>query len=127
VLVAMVVLNIGEGCAEAFMKPYLAKHGGLPSHDLPGLEAFEMPAVLIMLVGLICLGIAVFRARVLPRWIGALFVLSPLAGVAGLPGGAGLISDYLAFAALFAVGVHTLRSARNAEMTAPAIPVAASV
>jgi hypothetical protein len=125
-LVPLVVLNIGEGCVEAFVKPYLAKHGGLPNHDLAGLEAFETPAVLMLLVGLICLGIAVFRARVLPRWVGVAFILSPLVGVAGLSGAAGLISDYLAFAALFAVGVHTLRPGHLTEPVETAIPVAAT-
>jgi hypothetical protein len=115
ILIPMVVLNIGEGCVEAFVKPYLTKHGGLPSSDLPGLDAFEAPALLTMLVGLICLGIAVFRSRTLPRWVGVLFILSPLVGLAGLSGSAGLASDYLAFAALFAVGVHTLRSQTGAQ------------
>lgn len=127
VLVPLVVLNIGEGCIEGFVKPYLAKHGGLPSHDLPGLAAFEAPALLILVVGMICLGVAVFRARLLPRWIGVAFIITPLLGVARLPGGAGLIADYLLFVALFAVGVHTLRPRRDVEPAATAIPLAARV
>jgi hypothetical protein len=126
VFVPLVVLNIGEGCIEAFVKPYLAKHGGLPSHDVPGLDAFEIPALLILLVGMICLGIAVFRARVLPRWVGAAFILVPLLGVAGLPGGAALIGDYLLFVALFAVAVHTLRSQPRLEPAAAAEPLPAT-
>jgi hypothetical protein len=108
VLVPIVVLNIGEGCLEAFAKPYLADHGGIPD-NLAGLTAFEAPALLIMLIGLICLGVAVFRARVLPRWVGAFFVVSPLPAMFGLSGGAALISDYLAFAGLFLVAVYALR------------------
>jgi hypothetical protein len=127
VLVPLVVLNVGEGCVEAFVKPYLAKHGGLPKHDLPGLAAFEIPALLVLLVGMICLGVAVFRARVLPRWVGVAFILTPLLGVAGIPGGAGLISDYLLFVALFAVGVHTLRSQRGLEPAATAVQMAEAV
>jgi membrane protein implicated in regulation of membrane protease activity len=126
-LVPLVVLDVGEGCVEAFVKPYLAKHGGLPSHDLPGLEGFEMPAVLTLVVGLVCLGIAVFRAGVLPRWVGVAFIVSPVAGIAGLSGGAGLISDYLAFLGLFAVGVHTLRAASSVGPARPAVPVPSGV
>ncbi len=122
VLVPLVVLNVGEGCIEGFVKPYFATHGGLLKNDLPGLAAFEVPALLVLLVGMICLAVAVFRARVLPRWVGASFILVPLLGMAGLPGGAGLISDYLLFVALFAVGVHTLRSAPRAEPVTIPIP-----
>ncbi len=123
-LVPLVVLNVGEGCLEAFVKPYLAAHGGLPSSDLPGLAAFEAPALLAVLVGLVCLAVAVFRARVLPRWVGVLFILSPLLGVAGIPGGAGLISDYLLFVALFAVGLQALRSGRVVDVAAMTVPLA---
>ncbi len=126
VLVPLVVLNIGEGCVEAFVKPYLAKHGGLPMHDLPGLAAFEIPALLVLLVGMTCLGVAVFRARVLPRWVGVAFILAPLLGAAGFPGAAGLISDYLLFVALFAVGLHTLQSGRGVEAAAAPVPLAAT-
>lgn len=127
VLVPLVVLNVGEGCVEAFVKPYFATHGGLLQQDLPGLDAFELPALLILLPGMICLGIAVFRARVLPRWVGVLFLLTPLLAVAGIPGGAGLIPDYLLFVALFAVGVHTLRSGHGVEPATAPIPQAATV
>jgi membrane protein implicated in regulation of membrane protease activity len=127
VLVPLVVLNVGEGVVEAFVKPYLATHGGLPKHDLPGLAAFEIPALLVLLLGMICLGVAVFRARVLPRWVGVAFIVAPLLGVAGIPGGAGLIPDYLLFVALFAVGVHTLQSQRLVDRSAKAIPMGATV
>lgn len=126
VFLPLVILDIGEGTVEGFVKPYLTKHGGLPKNDLPGLTAFEAPALLLLIVGMICLGIAVLRARVLPRWVGVAFILSPVFGVAGLPGGAALVSDYLAFAALFAVGVHTLRTGRDVEPSTSPVPVAAT-
>jgi hypothetical protein len=123
-LVPLVILNIGEGSVEAFVKPYLADHGGSPKDDLPGLAAFEAPALLIVLVGMICLAAAVFRARILPWWVGALFIVAPLVAVAGLPGGAGLISDYALFVGLFAVGVTALRSPADAyrdEVRSPSL------
>ncbi|HET9186387.1 MAG TPA: hypothetical protein VFN80_00415 [Acidothermaceae bacterium] len=115
IVVPLAVLNVGEGTVEGFVKPYLAKHGGIPKDDLPGLLAFEAPALVIVLVGMICLGVAVLRARVLPRWVGVAFFVVPVLGVAGIPGAAGLVSDYLLFVALFAVGVHALRSPREVE------------
>lgn len=118
VVVPLVILNVGEGTVEGFVKPYLAKHGGIPKDELPDLLAFESPALLIVLVGMICLGVAVLRARVLPRWVGVAFLIVPVIGVAGIPGAAGLISDYLLFVALFAVGVHALRSTREVEGSA---------
>jgi hypothetical protein len=39
--VPMVILNVGEGCVEAFVKPYLADHGGIAKDELAGLTAFE--------------------------------------------------------------------------------------
>jgi hypothetical protein len=117
VLIPLVILNVGEGCIEGFVKPYLATHGGLPSHDLPGLAAWEAPGLLIMLVGMICLGVGTWRAGVLPRWVAVLFVVTPLLGAVGISGAAGLIPDYLLFVSLFTVGVHALRSGHQ---TAPA-------
>lgn len=109
VLVPLVVLNIGEGAIEGFAKPYLADRGGYPSADLPGLAGFEAPALLIMIPGLICLGVAVFRAGVLPRFVGVLLIISPLLGIAGLPGAAALLSDWVLFAALCTMGVGAVR------------------
>ena len=117
--VPLAVLNVGEGAIEGFAKPYLAHHGGIPAEDLPGLVGFETPAVLIMLGGLICLGIAVLRARELPWWVGALFIASPVLGAIGLPGLAGLISDYLCFVALFVVAVHVLRTTDRYDSEPP--------
>ncbi len=122
VLVPLVILNVGEGCVEGFVKPYLAKHGGLPNHDLPGLDVFEAPALIVLLIGMICLGIAVFRAGVLPRWTGVAFILTPVLGVAGLSGGASLIPDYLLFVTLFAVAVFVLRR-DSADTSTPVVPL----
>jgi hypothetical protein len=110
VLLPLVVLNVGEGSIEAFVKPYFTTHGGLPKHDLPGLAAFEAPALVVVLVGMVCLGVAVFRARVLPRWVAALFVVTPLLSVVGLSGAVSLVPDYLLFLALFVVGVAAIRT-----------------
>lgn len=107
--VALVMLNIGEGTTEAFVKPYLVAHGGIPSQEPSGFAVFETIALVPVLVGLVCLGIAVLRARTLPRWIGAAFIVSAILGVAGLPGGWSLLSDYILFAALLAVGGYVLR------------------
>lgn len=126
ILVPLAILNVGEGTIEGFVKPYLAKHGGIPVDDLPGLMLFEAPALLVMLVGMVCLGIAVLRARALPRWIGALFVVVPFLGAAGLQGAISLLPDYLLFVALFAVGITQLRTARTLK-PAPAVTHSESV
>lgn len=112
VFVPLVVLNIGEGTVEGFVKPYLAKHGGIPTNDLPGLTAYEIPALLVMLVGMVCLGIAVLRARALPRWIGVVFLVVPFLGAAGMQGAISLLPDYLLFLGLAAVGITQLVQAR---------------
>ncbi|MBV9831032.1 MAG: hypothetical protein JOZ82_05505, partial [Marmoricola sp.] len=70
---------------------------------------YEIPALLVLLVGMVCLGIAVLRARVLPRWVGVLFLVVPFLGAAGLRGAVSLLPDYLLFVGLFAVGVIELR------------------
>jgi hypothetical protein len=109
ILVPLAILNIGEGTVEGFVKPYLATHGGIPTDDLGGLTAFEVPALLVMLVGMVCLGIAVLRARTLPRWVAVLFIVVPFLGAAGLRGAVSLLPDYLLFLGLFTVGATQLR------------------
>ncbi|HET8603598.1 MAG TPA: hypothetical protein VFM09_06695 [Marmoricola sp.] len=121
ILVPLVVLNVGEGTVEGFVKPYLATHGGIPATDLPGLTAYEVPALLTMLVGMVCLGVAMLRARTLPRWIGVLFLVVPLLGAAGLQGAISLLPDYLLFLGLFAIGALQLR---EGHAPAPATAVA---
>jgi hypothetical protein len=112
VLVPLVILNVGEGTVEGFVKPYQASHGGIPAHDLPGLTLYEVPALLVLLVGMVCLGVAVLRVRSLPRWVGVLFLVVPFLGAAGLQGAVSLLPDYLLYLALFTVGLTQLRETR---------------
>jgi hypothetical protein len=114
----LVMLNLAEGCYEAFIKPYLATHGGVPGNPPGGFAIFEDIALVFLLAGLICLGIAVIRARVFPRWTGALFIVSPFLSVLGLPGPLAELSDYLAFVALATIGLHAVRT--QTEHPAPA-------
>lgn len=118
--VPLTILNLGEGTIEGFVKPYLAKHGGIPADDLPGLIWFEAPALLVMLAGMVCLGIAVLRAGTLPRWVGVLFLVVPFLGAAGMQGATSLLPDYLLFLALFTVGIIQLQATRTPQPT-PAI------
>jgi hypothetical protein len=62
IFVTMTALNVTEGVVEAYVKPYLATHGGIPD-SAAGLDMFENVALLFLVIGLICLGIAVIRAR----------------------------------------------------------------
>jgi hypothetical protein len=112
---ALIMLNISEGCYEAFVKPYLATHGGVPADDPGGLAVWEY-AALLPLLGLVCLGIAVIRARVFPRWVGVLFIASPFAAIPRLPGPLAELSDYLAFIAIATIGLQVVR-ARTRHLT----------
>ncbi len=120
IFATLAMLNIAEGTFEGYVKPYLATHGGIPADAPGGFNGFEIVALLFLVVGLICLGIAVIRAHVFGWWVGALFIASPVLAFAGLPGGYALISDYLAFAALFAIGVRTLRPGLAVHDAVPA-------
>jgi hypothetical protein len=106
----LIMLNISEGCIEAFVKPYLATHGGVPADTPGGLAIWEYAALLPLLAGLVCLGIAVIRARVFPRWAGALFIASPFAAIPPLPGPLAELSDYLAFIAIATIGLQVARA-----------------
>ena len=119
VFAALVMLNIGEGVIEGFVKPYLIRHGRSPGAALPGFAVFEGVALLALVVGAVCLGIAVLRARVLPRWIGVALLASCLLGAAGLPGPWFLVSDGVFFATLFAIGVCAVRDGR--ELSRPGV------
>jgi hypothetical protein len=121
IFAALVMLNIGEGCIEAFVKPYLATHGGVPASAPAGLGIYEDLALIFLAAGLICLGIAVIRARVFPRWAGALLIASLPAGFLGLPGPLAELSDYLAFAALFTIGLHIVRAESQHPAPAPSL------
>ncbi|MFG2036582.1 hypothetical protein [Dactylosporangium sp. NPDC048998] len=119
VFAALVMLNVGEGTTEAFVKPYLVDHGGLPADEPAGFAAFEGIALLALVVGSICLGIAMLRARTLPWWVGAAMILSCLVGALGLPGAWFLLPDGLFYATLFAIGVIAVR--RGMERTSATI------
>ncbi|MGH3175236.1 MAG: hypothetical protein ACRDPF_15395 [Streptosporangiaceae bacterium] len=116
---ALVMLNVSEGCIEAFVKPYLARHGGVQANPPTGWAVFENTALVCLVVGLICLGIAVIRARVFPRWVGALLIASPLIAFLGLPGPLAELSDYLAFIALAAIGLQVARAQAPRMAAAP--------
>ena len=120
----LVMLNIGEGVIETFVKPYLLHHGGIPDNPPGGFPIFEDVALVFLVVGLICLGVAVIRARQLPRWIGGLFIAAPILGMIGLPGPLELLGDYCAYVALIAIGVLVLRRPPEIEKSSTRRPPA---
>jgi hypothetical protein len=105
----LVMLNVAETAIEAFVMPYLARHGGIPDETPAGLNAFEGVALLLLIVGSGCLAVAVLRARILPWWVGVALIASVVSAfvVHGAP--AGFISDYLILAALFCFGWYAVR------------------
>jgi hypothetical protein len=103
------MLNVGEGTTESFVKPYLVDHGGIPADEPAGFAAFEGIALLALVVGSICLGIAMLRARTLPLWTGIAMILSCVLGALGLPRPWFLLPDCIFFATLFAVGIIATR------------------
>jgi hypothetical protein len=110
----MVMLNVAETTIEAFVKPYLVTHGGLPQEQPGGLNAWVVVALVLGLVGTVCLAVAVFRARIVPIWVGIAVILS-LVGALFLPSGPmAFIADYLLFAALFVFGLRAARPAVSA-------------
>lgn len=104
-LAAIAMLNLGEGVVEGYVKPYLATHGGIPD-DPRSFTIYFAVAAVCTIVGLIALGVAVIRARLLPRWVGWFLVASAPVSFVGtnLPGPLALLGDYLAFAAFVAIG-----------------------
>jgi hypothetical protein len=114
-LAALLMLNIGEGVIEGFVKPYLVTHGGIPKPEPAGFAAFETVALACMLVGLICLGVAVVRARTMPRWVGVLLIASPFLSFAlgGLPAPLPELSDVCVSLALIAIGWRVAVPARG--------------
>ncbi|MDQ1382154.1 MAG: hypothetical protein QOJ71_2873 [Actinomycetota bacterium] len=113
-LATIVMLNLGEGVVEAYVKPYLATHGGIPDEPRSFTIYFTV-AALLMIVGLFALGVAVIRAHVFPWWVGALLIAAvPLSFVGtSLPGPLALLGDYLAFAAFIVMGWSVVRPARS--------------
>ena len=112
---ALAMLNVGEGIIEAFVKPYLATHGGIPDNVPTGLSVYFLIATLFTVVGLVALGIAVIRAKVFGWWVGALLIAAaPLSFVGeALPGALAELADYCAFAALITIGWRVARRARR--------------
>jgi hypothetical protein len=82
---------------------------GIPTQEPTGFAAFESVELLALVLGSICLGIAVLRARSLPWWIGVALIVSCLLGAVGLPGAWFLPPDGLFFAALLAIGIFAVR------------------
>ncbi|MFI2648545.1 hypothetical protein [Micromonospora fulviviridis] len=119
IFAALVMLNVGEGTTEAFVKPYLVNHGGLPAEEPVGFAVFEGIALLALVVGSICLGIAILRARTLPWWLGVAVIVSCVVGALGLPGAWFLLPDGIFFATLFAIGIIAAR--RRTERTSATI------
>jgi hypothetical protein len=112
----LVMLNVAETTIEAFVMPYLLHHGGIPEQTPAGLNAFEAVALLLFLIGSVCLAVAVFRARVLPWWVGAA-LLASLVSVFVVHGGpAGFVSDYFVLAALFCFGWYAVRPRSGAAV-----------
>jgi hypothetical protein len=124
---ALVMLNIGEGVIEGFVKPYLVTHGGIPETEPGALSVYFGVAVLFVVVGLISLGIAVIRARVFPRWVGAFLLAAvPLSFIGpGLPGALAETPDYLLFIALMAIGWAVAKPAPEARPLVTSAEVAA--
>lgn len=116
------LVTASEQAEHGYIKPYLARHGGIPANAPAGLSQFEMVALLCLAVGVTCLGIAVIRGRVLGWRVGALSIASVVTGIAGLPGALALTSDYLAFAAMFTIGVKTLRSIDRPAVQESGVP-----
>ena len=123
VLLAIVMLNIGEGTTEAFVKPYLLTHGGLPAEGPAGFEAFIGVALLALVIGLISLGVAVIRARVFPIWVGALLLLSLPLSVVQLPGLLAEAGDYLGFFAFALMGWSVAFGSGRRRETPISVPI----
>jgi hypothetical protein len=115
-LAALVMLNLGEGVIEGFVKPYLVTHGGIPDPEPSGFAAFELVALVLAIAGLVCLGVAVGRGRKLPRWVGALLIAAPFVSIAvgGLGTPLDVLGDDLMHVALIAIGWRVAVPARRA-------------
>ena len=107
----LAMLNVSETTIEAFIKPYLTTHGGFPDPIPAGLNAFEAVALLLLIVGAVCLAIAVFRARVMPAWVGVAVLVSVVGAFFLHSGPTAFVSDYVLFAALFWIGLRAARTA----------------
>jgi hypothetical protein len=110
-LAALVMLNLGEGVIEGFVKPYLVTHGGIPDPEPAGFAAFEAVALLCVVVGVLCLAVAILRARTLPRWVGVLLLAALILSfaVSGLPAPLNVLGDDCLYIALIAIGGRVAR------------------
>ena len=118
-LATIAMLNLGEGVVEAYVKPYLATHGGIPD-DTTAFTMYFLVAALLTIVGLVTLGVAVIRARVFPWWVGALLIAAVPVSFVGtsLPGPLTLLGDYLAFTAFIVMGWSVARPQARAKAVA---------
>ena len=66
---------------------------------------------MLLIVGAVCLAIAVFRARVLPVWVGVAVLVSVVCAFFLHGGAIVFVSDYVLFAALFWIGLRAARTA----------------
>jgi hypothetical protein len=66
-------------------------------------------ALLLLIVGAVCLSIAVFRARIVPLWVGVALLASVVGAFVLHGGAAAFISDYFILAALFCFGLFAVR------------------
>jgi hypothetical protein len=95
--------------------PCLARHGGIPAETPAGLNAYEGVALLLLIVGVVCLSIAVFRARLLPLWVGVALIASVVCAFLLHGGAVAFISDYFILAALFCFGLYAARPPAGAS------------
>ena len=112
----LVMLNVAETSIEAFVMPYLLHHGGIPDQTPAGLNAFEAVALLLLIVGAVCLSIAVFRARIVPAWVGIALLASVVCAFLLHGGAIAFISDYFVLAALFCFGWYAARPRSGAAV-----------
>ena len=77
------ILPLLTSVAPAFVESTLAmRSGAVGSMNLGALATVYSLTSILFILGLLLFGIATFRARILPRWAGALLALSgPLAGI----------------------------------------------
>jgi hypothetical protein len=75
-------------------------------------------------VGILLLGVAVWRARLAPRWAGILVALFPVADVALSPAGdiSSLVSDVIGIAGFAALGLRLLAAPDSEWDPAPSVP-----
>jgi membrane protein implicated in regulation of membrane protease activity len=66
-------------------------------------------ALVLLIGGAVCLAIAVFRARVLPLWVGVAVLASLVCAFLLHGGPVAFVSDYCLFAALFWIGRRAAR------------------